>query len=1113
RGHETIVKLLLDAGADVNAQGGEYGNALQAASDGGHEAVVKVLVDKGADINAQGGRYGKVLQAASYRGHETIVKLLLEKGADINAQGEEYGDALQAASEGGHEAIVKLLVDKGADVNAPGGYFSNALYTASEGGHEAIVKVLVDKGADINAQGGRYGNVLQAASYRGHETIVKLLLDAGADVNAQGGEYGNALQAASAGGHEPIVKLLLDAGADVNAQGGRYGNALQAASDRGHETIVKLLLDAGADVNAQGGWYGNALQAASWGGDEAIVKLLLEKGADVNAPGGYSGNALQAASEGGHEALVKVLVDKGANVNAQGGEYGNALQAASWRGDEAIVKLLLEKGADVNAQGGYFSNALQAASYRGHETVVKLLLDAGADVNAQGGEYGNALQAASWGGDEAIVKQLLNAGADSCLEERPAPTSRSQSLSDVPGPTLADALDAAQHSARRNFGDHEDVQDQDPTPRGNNEPWRFTPYLLDPNSFACTSFANQPRGYYTPTSGTTNTLYHSQAEGLRTPSFCFGLGTPLSLPVSEGGVHAGQTAATGHLHGFHPHALGTHHQFQNQNPLALRSQHAQSSAPQPFTHGPSASEHAPLAQTHENSPMDNVMPDVEMQEQSPIVSFAPIQAFEENIQPTLAQPPMQNFRYHVTLNAPTAMIKYTDEIPVTYLNKGQAYSISLVDTAPNQSSTVPVKYRTFIRISFENEHQRRCPAACWHLWKEGRGTKEAHQREGRLQAIEFVGPSQVGGGEVQGRPGIELDSASFDCFAVTWISVHNIAPEFSISVRFNFLSTDFSYTKGVKGIPVRLCAKTELLTTVPGSPLEDSKAELCYCKVKLFRDHGAERKRSNDIAHVKTKIVRLGRQACSILREKSMMIRISTPCNFPERLQTPPEPMRMQTRQCGSDKSLHSGGRQDPSSKQPTLFQPPSRKSSNEWRNLPQTAGGDLKPLGGRIAGSDAPKKAQSPYSNDHALFGWIKALDVDQAHQSPPEPMLKPIACFFIKPRIAGKLPDDDYFRAVYLVERTVKALIGGIAMKINIEPTKVTRTIRFNQKGHQIRMDDAAIQEIPYQQDMIAEFHEITPLQPALKSKWVDSPTDIEDGDMGVIKELNSTELRLLF
>jgi hypothetical protein len=38
------VKMLLNKGADVNAQGGYYSNALDAASQGGHEAVVEVLV-------------------------------------------------------------------------------------------------------------------------------------------------------------------------------------------------------------------------------------------------------------------------------------------------------------------------------------------------------------------------------------------------------------------------------------------------------------------------------------------------------------------------------------------------------------------------------------------------------------------------------------------------------------------------------------------------------------------------------------------------------------------------------------------------------------------------------------------------------------------------------------------------------------------------------------------------------------------------------------------------------------------------------------------------------------------------------------------------------------
>jgi hypothetical protein len=113
----------------------------------GLSMITGLLPNQGANVNARGGRFGNALQAASWRGHEQIVKTLLDKGAEVNAQGGHFGNALQAASEGGHEQIVKMLLDKGAEVNAQGGHFGNALQAASEGGHEQTVKTLLDAGA------------------------------------------------------------------------------------------------------------------------------------------------------------------------------------------------------------------------------------------------------------------------------------------------------------------------------------------------------------------------------------------------------------------------------------------------------------------------------------------------------------------------------------------------------------------------------------------------------------------------------------------------------------------------------------------------------------------------------------------------------------------------------------------------------------------------------------------------------------------------------------------------------------------------------------------------------------------------------------------------------
>ena len=349
---------------------------LYHASSEGIYWLVKELIENGADINAKGGEYGHALQAAAYSGHLDIVTLLLKKGADINAEGGIYGHAFQAAAYSGHLDIVTHLLEKGANINANSGYYGHALQAAAYIGHLHIVTHLLEKGANINAKGGIYGHALQAAAYSGHLDIFILLLETGANINTKGGYYGHALQAAAVSGHLDIVTLLLEKGANINAEGGIYGHTLQAAACFGHLDIVKLLLEKGANINAKGGIYGHALQAAAYSGHLDIVTLLLKKGADINAKGGEYGHALQAAAYSGHLDIITYLLEKGADINAEGGEYGHVLQAALAGEDLDIIALLLENGADINTQGGDFYNkARQAALEDGRQDIVTLLLE------------------------------------------------------------------------------------------------------------------------------------------------------------------------------------------------------------------------------------------------------------------------------------------------------------------------------------------------------------------------------------------------------------------------------------------------------------------------------------------------------------------------------------------------------------------------------------------------------------------------------------------------------------------------------------------------------------------------------------------------------------------
>jgi len=89
---------MLDADVDVNTQGGEYGNALQAVVYQKNREIVEMLLDSGTKVNAQGGYFGNALQAAGnnnsrFAAREEIAKVLLDGGAD-----DTYQDGIQDRS-------------------------------------------------------------------------------------------------------------------------------------------------------------------------------------------------------------------------------------------------------------------------------------------------------------------------------------------------------------------------------------------------------------------------------------------------------------------------------------------------------------------------------------------------------------------------------------------------------------------------------------------------------------------------------------------------------------------------------------------------------------------------------------------------------------------------------------------------------------------------------------------------------------------------------------------------------------------------------------------------------------------------------------------------------
>lgn len=318
-GHVEMVELLLKRNAGVNAEGGNCGRALIVASYEGHELIVKVLLENGANSNVKGEWHDyTAIEVASLKGHELVMRLLLNAGTNDN-QRIRRDQALVLASVGGYGQIVKLLLKKNANGGTEDIPYGEVLAGALEKGHEQIALLLLDQCVDIDILGGRYlcELILESAAQQVYERMMILLL--GMDTkNYLHKIFLRVLWTASRSGHKRIVKLLLEVSAKQTWK----------------------LLSIGIS---------RALHVATLGGYKEVVEMLLNWCADKNVNNEYIGinAALWKASREGHKQIVKLSLDNGANPNSVQGNFRNALQEALYRGHKDVATLLRDHGAEL----------------------------------------------------------------------------------------------------------------------------------------------------------------------------------------------------------------------------------------------------------------------------------------------------------------------------------------------------------------------------------------------------------------------------------------------------------------------------------------------------------------------------------------------------------------------------------------------------------------------------------------------------------------------------------------------------------------------------------------------------------------------------------------------
>lgn len=353
---------------------------LHRAALHGRTTVIRRLLDLGANLTTKDRNGFEAIHLAVLRGHREATELLLDAGAGVNTTARTGLTCLHLAVETDHVELVRLLIDRGAKIDGRNGSGMTPLHLASGRPTPEIARVLIEKGADVNARSDFNSVPLHWAAMEGRVEMIPLLLEHGADAYVINDRMQSPLETAMNRRRWHAARVLIRHGVVLRGEdGGMHSPLVLALQHQAPREFVEELLADTTDVNDPDAWGRSPLHQVAHSGQVELLDLLVSKGAMVNLRDHERGNtALHWAAEGGHARMVEALLAKHARVDLRDNDGRTPLHLAAAKGRLDIVRILLSRGAEVNARDSVFApTPLNLALDGGHDHVADLLRQRG----------------------------------------------------------------------------------------------------------------------------------------------------------------------------------------------------------------------------------------------------------------------------------------------------------------------------------------------------------------------------------------------------------------------------------------------------------------------------------------------------------------------------------------------------------------------------------------------------------------------------------------------------------------------------------------------------------------------------------------------------------------